>query len=175
MSSATERPAFDGGNAFATNLNTTGLMTPYNVPKTVNILLRSNRKVLLGAIAIDNLRCKLSPSNISGWLIVSNPNDFAGRSSLVAKQQITFKANAPAMGKHVVDLISPVVINPDKDYRLRFVFDNSWVPRNFYCLTKIIQYDTHVSEAIKISIVPEKFHGDTIENELPLILFFNKL
>lgn len=174
MNCATKNDRWDGARAFATNLNTTALMTPYNLPKTVNILLRSNEEVLLGGIAIDNLRCKLSPSDISGWLIVSRPTDFAGRPSLVTKQPITFKANRPALSKQVVEL-EPIIIEPNKDYRLRFVFDNSWVPRNFYCLTKIIQHNTQVSDAIKISVIPEKFHGDTCENELPLVLFFNKL
>lgn len=160
-------------NALATSSNTSGLVLPYNVPRVINVLVRSNQKVLLGAISIDNLRSKNLPGVFSGQLIVNKTED--GRSSLIAKQSIEIKANRPAMSEQKITLSTPIVIEPEAEYRLRFVFDHSWAARTFYCLTKINDYDTKIDANTTITLSPEKVNGDVLENELPLILYFNKL
>lgn len=165
---------WDTSNAFATNSITTGLVTPYNLPKTINVIVKSNQKVLLGAISVDDLRSKNSPGTFSGQLIVYKSNAIISP-IFVGKQPIQFKTNRPASTTPRIDLINSIVIEPEFDYRLRFVFDHSWVPRTFYCLTKIIQYDTNIDADTTISLIPEKYNGDVAENELPLILYFNKM
>lgn len=166
--------AWDSSRILCSNPVTAGLITPYNLPKSVNMLINSNKKVLLGAIAIDGLRSKSANSGFSGNLIVFQSPE-VGKPVLVGKQRIEFKANVSELQKKFFELSTPIVIEPYCEYRFRFVFDSSWVPRNFYCLTKIIKYDTNIDDATTITVSPEKHNGDAAENELPLILYFNRI
>lgn len=174
MDCAGEKVLWNTEKALVTDSRIAGLVTPYNLPKSVNILVKSNQKVLLGAVAVDNLRSKNSMTSFTGSLIVHKATQHEGL-VLVGKQPIEFKTNRSPLKQHKVELVRPIAIEPNREYRLRFVFDNSWVPRNFYCLSKIVQYDTKIDEATTITITPEKMNGDIIENELPLILYFNRL
>ena len=128
----------------------------------------------MGAVAVDNLRSKNSMNSFSGSLIVHKSSEHEGL-VFVGQQPIEFKTNRSPLKQHKVELARPITIEPNRDYRLRFVFDNSWIPRNFYCLTKIVQYDTKIDATTTVTITPEKMNGDVIENELPLILHFNRL
>lgn len=160
--------------ALASDAKMATLITPYNVPKSVNVLIKSNKKVLLGAIEIDNLRSKSGPNGLTGSIIIHKPIEQGGL-ALIGKQPIEFKANRSALKKSRFELIRPVVIEADTTYRIRLVFDSSWVARNFYCLTKNAQYNANIDSSTTISITPEKMNGDVLENELPLILYFNRL
>lgn len=174
MGSTEEKIVWNTEKALITDSKVTGLVTPYNLPKTVNVLLRSNQKVLLGAIAIDNLRSKNSITSFTGSLIVHKMTEHEGL-VLVGKEPIEFKTNRSPLKQYKMELLRPITIEPNREYKLRFVFDNSWIPRNFYCLSKIVQYDTKIDANTTIIITPEKLNGDVIENELPLILHFNRL
>lgn len=174
MGTTGENSVFITEGALVTDSKIAGLVTPYNLPKTVNIFVTSTQNVLLGAISVDNLRSKSSTNSFTGSLIVHKQTEHDGL-VFVSQQPIEFKTNRSPLKKHIFDLLRPITIEPNCDYRLRFVFDNSWVPRNFYCLSKIVQYDTKIDETITITIRPEKVNGDVIENELPLILYFNRL
>lgn len=169
-----EKLVYNSNGALVTDSKLSGLVTPYNLPKTINILIKSNQKVLLGAIAIDSLRSKNSTTNFSGSLIVHKSSEYEGL-VLVCSQRIEFKTNRSPLKQHILELCQPIIIEPNREYRLRFVFDNSWVARNFYCLSKIAQYDTKIDANTTITITPEKLNGDVIENELPVILYFNRL
>lgn len=160
--------------ALSTNPDLTSLVTPYNLPKTINFLMKANQKLLLGAVAIENLRSKIPPSNFSGSLLVFKSTEFEGL-KLISKQQVEFKANVPPSRNKFFELSTPLTIEANCEYKLRFIFDSSWIPRNFYSLTKHADYCSNLDESTKITISPETMNGKTIENELPIILFFNRM
>lgn len=174
MSATTEKGTWDASRILSSNPLTVSLITPFNVPKSVNILVSSNQKVLLGAIDIDNLRSKSAPTNLSGNFIVHKLGEI-GQLVLIAKQNIEFKANIPELQRKSFQLSIPIIIQPDCKYKMRFVFDTSWAPRNFYCLTKIVKNDMNIDGETTVTTSPEIFNGDTSENELPMVFYFNRL
>lgn len=155
MSATMEKFTWDPTRILRSNLETVGLVTPYHLPKTINVLISSNKQLLLGAIGIESLHSKSAPSCFSGAMIVFQMTEF-GKPQLIVKQRIEVKANRPDLKKEFIELSTPIVMQPKCEYKLRFVFDSSWTPRNFYCLNKIVKCDSVIDGETTINISPEK-------------------